>query len=123
MDTNEAANSLEYKETVTKEQRQDTQVENSKENGLLKELERKLLILEKEFLKTKTRITMLEKENAILVEKLKAGDQKIERMAERTFDLERFKCDDDILFYTGFPNYVTFLATFEYLNPELKGRT
>ena len=57
------------------------------------------------------------------MEKLKAADQKIERMAERTFDLERFKCDDDISFYTGFPNYATFLATFEYLNPELKGRT
>ena len=49
------------------------------------------------------------------MEKLKAADRKIERMAERTFDLERFKCDDDVSFYTGFPNYATFLATFEYL--------
>ena len=65
VDTKEAANTLEYKETVTKEQRQDTQVEKSNENGLRKELEQKRLILEKEPLETKTRITTLEKENAI----------------------------------------------------------
>ena len=65
MDTNEAANTLEYKATVTKEQRQDTQVEKSNENGLPKELGQKRLILEKELLETKTRITTLEKENAI----------------------------------------------------------
>jgi len=65
VDTNEAANTLEYKATVTKEQRQDTQVEKSNENGLPKELGQKRLILEKELLETKTRITTLEKENAI----------------------------------------------------------
>ena len=46
VDTNEATNAMEYEETVTEEQRQDTQI--SKENGLPKELGRKLLILEKE---------------------------------------------------------------------------
>jgi len=44
-----------YQETVTEEQRQDTQV--STENGLPKELERKLLILEKELRETKAQIT------------------------------------------------------------------
>jgi len=68
VDTNEATNAMEYQETVTEEQRQGTQV--STENGLPKELERKLLILEKELRETKAQITTLEKENDILVEKL-----------------------------------------------------
>ena len=42
-------------------------------------------------------------------------------MTKRVFDIERFKYDENISFYTGFPKYDTFVATFEFLNPGVEG--
>jgi len=42
-------------------------------------------------------------------------------MTKRVFDIERFKCDDNISFYTGFPKNDTFVATYEFLNPGIEG--
>ena len=56
VDTNEATNAMEYEETVTEEQRQDTQPIKRKRFA---KLGRKLLILEKELRETKTQILEL----------------------------------------------------------------
>ena len=42
-------------------------------------------------------------------------------MTERVFDLERFKSDENISFYTGFSKYATFVATYEFLYPGVHG--
>jgi len=42
-------------------------------------------------------------------------------MTKHVFERERFKCDENISFYTGFPKYDTFVATFEFLNPGVEG--
>ena len=43
---------------------------------------------------------------------------KFEVLQSSVFSLERFsQSDDQILFYTGFPNYRTFLSNFEFLDP------
>lgn len=36
------------------------------------------------------------------------------------FDIERFQCDENISFYTGFPKYDTFVATYDFLNPGIE---
>ena len=44
--------------------------------------------------------------------------RKNEQLQKQLFNLERFKNDDSsITFYTGFPNYDTLKAIFNYLNP------
>lgn len=48
-------------------------------------------------------------------------EEKCEDLQSRLFSLERFTSDEHMLFYTGFPNYKTFLATFEFLNPGKNG--
>ena len=42
-------------------------------------------------------------------------------MTRHVFDTERFKCDGNISFYTGFPKHDTFVATYEFLNPGTEG--
>ena len=42
-------------------------------------------------------------------------------MSKRVFDVERFKCDENISIYTGFPKYDTFVATYEFLNQGVEG--
>ncbi|XP_078366265.1 uncharacterized protein LOC144650453 [Oculina patagonica] len=57
----------------------------------------------------------------VLQKKVSALEEKCEGLQSRMFELERFTSDDSMVFYTGFPNYKTFLATFEYLNPGKSG--
>lgn len=48
-------------------------------------------------------------------------EKKFESITKHVFERERFKCDENISFYTGFPKYDTFVATFEFLNPGVEG--
>lgn len=42
-------------------------------------------------------------------------------LQSNVFSLSRFTSDEAMLFYTGFPNYKAFLASFEYLAPGDNG--
>ena len=55
-------------------------------------------------------------------EMLDKSERKNEQLHKQLFNLERFKNDDSsIAFYTGFPNYDTLKAIFNYLNPGENG--
>ena len=90
------------------------ELEQGAENGMTEKLEKKmlsedlkqkLLSMERKLLKAENWITALENERtlALLCEKLMAVEKKLECMTKRVFDIERFKCDENISFYTGFP--------------------
>ena len=57
--------------------------------------------------------------------KLKAEIEVLKRQRSlkdsRLFQLRNFTTDEDIAFYTGFPNLATFNAVFEFLNTGRKG--
>jgi len=61
------------------------------------------------------------------VEKVRAHafnlSEKWSKLENRVFSLDKFISDGDIAFYTGFPPYVTFMATCTYLNPGESGKT
>ena len=82
-------------------------------------LEHKLLSTEKKLYEAEKRIIALENESTVLLEKLTAADRNLERMTERVFD--SFKSDENISFYTSFPKYATFVATYKFLNPGVHG--
>lgn len=48
-------------------------------------------------------------------------EEKNEALQSNVFSLSRFTSDEAMLFYTGFPNYKAFLASFEYLDPGDNG--
>lgn len=53
---------------------------------------------------------------------LEIAFRRIEALQKQLFSVERFKEDDSSMrFYTGFPNWSTFLAVFNYLNPGDEG--
>ena len=64
---------------------------------------------------------LLEEKCAALEKKVSDLEDKIEALQSNFFSLNRFTSDEAMLFYTGFPNYKAFLATFEYLNPGNNG--
>ena len=78
-------------------------------------LEIKISRLEGELREAKQAVEHLQQENTALLEK------QLAREKQRLFDIDRFKSDEDISFYTGFPKYTTFLAIFEFLNPGAEG--
>jgi len=41
--------------------------------------------------------------------------EKCSKLENRVFSLHKFICDKDIAFYTGFPLYAAFMATYTYL--------
>ena len=47
--------------------------------------------------------------------------EKCENLENRIFKLDNFLCDEDMAFYTGFPSYGVFMATYNYLNPGERG--
>lgn len=100
---------------------EDAMTEKLEEKMLSEDLKQKLLNKERELLDAENRIIALENENTLLREKLTAAEKKLECMNKRVFDIERFKCDENISFYTGFPKYDTFVATYEFLNPGVEG--
>ena len=63
----------------------------------------------------------LRPENTELKKKLDEAEKQLEAISVRLFSLERFTSDADINFYTGLPNYATFLALFNFLNPGEDG--
>lgn len=100
---------------------EDAMTEKLEEKMLSEDLKQKLLNRERELLEAENRIIALENENTLLREKLTAAEKKLECMTKRVFDIERFKYDENISFYTGFPKYDTFVATYEFLNPGVEG--
>ena len=54
--------------------------------------------------------------------KLEKANRRIYSFQMQLFTPERFKEDDaSIRFYTGFPNWSTFMAVFNYLDPGMEG--
>lgn len=89
---------------------------NTEPNDTCSELNapKKIEELEEEVLK-------LRQENTELKKKLDEVEKQNEAISARLFSLERFTSDADINFYTGLPNYATFLALFNFLNPGENG--
>ena len=100
---------------------EDAMTEKLGEKMLSEDLKQKLLNKEKELLDAENQIIALENENTLLREKLTAAEKKLECMTKRVFYIEIFKCNENISFYTGFPKYDTFVATYEFLNPGVEG--
>ena len=44
-------------------------------------------------------------------------------LEKRIFTVDNFTSDEDITFYTGFPSYDVFMATYNYLNPGQNGES
>ena len=63
----------------------------------------------------------LRQENIELKNKLAEGERQHEAISSRLFCLERFSSDADINFYIGLPNFATFMAIFNFLNPGEDG--
>lgn len=89
---------------------EDAMTEKLEEKMLSEDLKQKPLTKERGLLDAENRIIALENENTLLREKLTAAEKKLECMTKRVFDIERFQCDENISFYTGFPKYDTFVA-------------
>ena len=66
------------------------------------------------------RINQLEQQIAELQAQVEDLRRRNEQLLSQLFTVERFKESDSALnFYTGFPNWDTFMAVFKYLNPGL----
>lgn len=76
---------------------------------------------EGEVLEVRKAIKVVQKENSDFKDMVSSLENEKERLSKCMFDLDRFRSDEDMSFYTGFPNYSTFLAIFEFLNPGLEG--
>ncbi|XP_031567089.1 uncharacterized protein LOC116302036 [Actinia tenebrosa] len=66
------------------------------------------------------RIDTLERENANLRDlrsKVSTLESRYQTSQSRVFTVEHFTSDEDISYYTGFPNYQTFLAVYNFLDP------
>ena len=54
--------------------------------------------------------------------KLENANRRIEALQKQLFTVDRFKDDDSsVRFYTGFPNWHTMSAVYNYLNPGVEG--
>ena len=73
--------------------------------------------LEEKLGKAENELNQLRHENRKLKERLAESERQKESMSARLFCVDRFTADADISFYTGLPNYSTFMAIFDYLNP------
>ena len=78
------------------------------------DVRKKIEEIEQELLK-------LRQENTELKKKLDEAEKQHEAISARLFSLEGFTSDADINFYTGLPNYATFRALFNFLNPGEDG--
>lgn len=62
-----------------------------------------------------------ELENAKLKAEIEVLKRQLNLKDSRLFQPRNFTTDEDIAFYTGFPNLATFNAVFEFLNTGSKG--
>ena len=81
------------------------------------DLQRKLAETEKLLEETKESKLKLEAELEKLRKHAFKLSEKCENLEKRMFILNNFISDEAIAFYTGFPSYDVFMATFTYLNP------
>ena len=115
---------IEEQQGETDEQLHEDKIRRENEEPLKsvqEELEIKISRLEGELREAKQAVEHLQQENTSLLEKQLAREKQHARFEQRLFDIDRFKSDEDISFYTGFPKYTTFLAIFEFLNPGAEG--
>ena len=76
---------------------------------------------DKDLNETLKQIRLLEKKCADLEKAVSELEDKNQALQSNVFSLSRFTSDEAMLFYTGFPNYKVFLASFEYLDPRDNG--
>ena len=77
------------------------------EVDMVQSLLERIVLLEQQVSSCEEKISRLEKENAVLL--------------ERQFSLDKIKDDNAaILFYTGFPNYETLMSFYHYVEPKLQ---
>ena len=67
-------------------------------------------------------VTLLKQELLKLTSQLENMKRHIEQLQSQLFNIERFRTNDSAInFYTGFPNWKTFMAVFKFLNPGDSG--
>ena len=71
---------------------------------------------EKDLNETLKQLRLLENKCADLEKAVSELEDKNQALQSNVFSLSRFTSDEAMLFYTGFPNYKVFLASFEYLD-------
>ena len=76
---------------------------------------------EKDLNGTLKQLRLLENKCADLEKTVSDLEDKNQALQSNVFSLSRFTSDEAMLFYTGFPNYKAFLASFEYLDPGDNG--
>ena len=76
---------------------------------------------EKDLNETLKQLRLLEKQCTDLEKAVSELEDKNQALQSNVFSLSRFTSDEAMLFYTGFPNYKVFLASFEYLDPGDNG--
>ena len=76
---------------------------------------------EKDLNETLKQLRLLEKQCTDLEKAVSELEDKNQALQSNVFSLGRFTSDEAMLFYTGFPNYKVFLASFEYLDPGDNG--
>ncbi|KAL9978196.1 hypothetical protein ACROYT_G015690 [Oculina patagonica] len=85
------------------------------------DLQKQLIEMERALEDSKSKNEKLETE----VEKVRAHafnlSEKCAKLENRVFSLDKFISDEDIAFYTGFPSYAAFMATYTYINPGENG--
>ena len=76
---------------------------------------------EKDLNETLKQRRLLEKKCADLEKAISELEVENQTLQSNVFSLSRFTSDEAMLFYTGFPSYKLFLASFEYLDPGDNG--
>ena len=71
--------------------------------------------------KSKAKIVQLEAEVKEVRSHASNLSEKCENLENRIFKLHNFISDEDMAFYTGFPSFGVFMATYNYLNPGQSG--
>ena len=67
------------------------------------------------------KLKSLELENASLKAEIDVLKRREGLADSRVFQLQNFTSDKDMAFYTGFPNFATFNAVYEFLNTGMNG--
>ena len=68
---------------------------------------------------SKSQVDALQRENNNLQETMSELETQITSLSSRLFNIDRFKQDEDISFYTGFPNIQTLTSILDFLDPGI----